>query len=663
MAREVPVPSALACDDLTAARDAYERRQWDDAYRLFAAADAAQKVAAEDLEMLAEAARWSGRFGEVIGILERAEAGYLLRDDRVGAARVALHSAVEQHAHANLSVAIGCVLRARTLLEQEEERAEHGYLEWCLARAAMERGDFATARLHLEMASAIARRQHDGDVEALSKHDLGHITMTEGRFDAGQALVDEAVAQAMSGALGLNASGIIYCGTILACRNRGDYQRAAEWTEVSTRWCAREAVSGFPGLCRAHRAEILRLRGDLASAEREAAAAGAELTEGSPQMAGFAWRELGDARLRRGDLKGAAEAYRATISSGADPQPGLALLRLCEGNPEAARRALEPSLANEEFAARTNKPHLLPAWTTILLACGEVAAACVAADELHALAVTLATPSMAAAAACARGEVAFGEGRHADALALLGRAWQIWCDNDLPYEAARARALLADVQLGMGDAEAAALELEAARDVYQRLGASGDAQRVAERLARLLGGAAAETTERRVRETFLFTDIVSSTALVELIGDEAWSYLRSWHDKALRACLAQHRGEEIDHTGDGFFVAFAAARDAIACALAIQRTLAAHRREHGFAPQVRIGAHAAEVSQRGAERSGRGIHEAARIAAEAGAGEILVSCTTLREAGADVVCSPPRALTLKGLSAPIEVVAVDWSVV
>jgi len=162
---------------------------------------------------------------------------------------------------------------------------------------------------------------------------------------------------------------------------------------------------------------------------------------------------------------------------------------------------------------------------------------------------------------------------------------------------------------------------------YQRLGASGDAQRV------------------------------------ELIGDEAWSYLRSWHDKALRACLAQHRGEEIDHTGDGFFVAFAAARDAIACALAIQRTLAAHRREHGFAPQVRIGAHAAEVSQRGAERSGRGIHEAARIAAEAGAGEILVSCTTLREAGADVVCSPPRALTLKGLSAPIEVVAVDWSVV
>ncbi|MEW6271662.1 MAG: hypothetical protein AB1689_20455 [Thermodesulfobacteriota bacterium] len=144
-------------------------------------------------------------------------------------------------------------------------------------------------------------------------------------------------------------------------------------------------------------------------------------------------------------------------------------------------------------------------------------------------------------------------------------------------------------------------------------------------------------------------------------GDEAWGYLRLWHDRALRACFAQHRGEEIDHTGDGFFVSFAKPRDAIDCAAAIQRALAEHRREHGFAPQVRIGVHAAEVSRRGDERSGRGIHEAARIAAAARAGEVLVSCTTLREAGADVECSPSRALTLKGLSAPVEVVALDWA--
>ncbi len=237
----------------------------------------------------------------------------------------------------------------------------------------------------------------------------------------------------------------------------------------------------------------------------------------------------------------------------------------------------------------------------------------------------------------------------------------MWCDIDLPYEAARARRLHADVHTAMGDREAARLELEAARQVYERLGAARDAQAVSEWLAQIELRGDARVEERRERATFVFTDIVGSTALIEAIGDEAWGYLRLWHDRALRACVARHRGEEIDHTGDGFFLEFSDPRDAIACAVEIQRTLAEHRREHGFAPQVRIGVHAAEVSRRGDARSGRGVHEAARIAAAAGAGEVLVSCTTLREAGADVACSPPRALTLKGLSAPIEVVALDWA--
>lgn len=654
--------AAAAGDLLTGARDALARRAWDEAYRRFAAADARQKLAGADLEDLAEAARWSGRFAEVVDLLERAEAAHLAAGDAVAAARVALQSVVEHHMRGNMAVAVGSTLRARTLLEGQPESHAHAFLEWCMARAALEHGDVATGHAHLTAAMEIARRLRDRDVEALTRHDLGQMAIADGRPEEGQAMVDEAVALALSGALRRQIAGIIYCGTIWACRNRGDLQRAAEWTEVSSRWCAREEVRGFPGLCRAHRAEILRLHGDLVSAEREASAAGEELRVVYPAMAGFAWREIGDARLRRGDLKGAMEAYRETIAFGTDPQPGLALLRLSEGNPEAARRSLAPSITSAQFLVRTNKPYVLPAWTTVLLACGDVAGARAAADELEALAATLGTQPVAAAALCARGEIALAERRWEDALELLRHAWRIWCDIDLLYEAARARRLLADVHAGMGDREAARLELEAARQVYERLGAARDAQALSERLAQIEPqNDEPPVDERRVRATFVFTDIVGSTALVEAIGDEAWGYLRLWHDRALRACVARHRGEEIDHTGDGFFVEFADPRDAIDCAVAIQRTLAEHRREHGFAPQVRIGVHAAEVSRRGGARSGRGVHEAARIAAAAGAGEVLVSCTTLREAGADVACSPPRALTLKGLSAPVEVVALDWT--
>jgi len=287
-------PAAPVGDLRLAAHEALARHEGDEAYRLFAGADAERKLGGPELEGFAEAARWSSRFAEVVDLLERAEAAHLAARDNGAAARVALQCAVEHHARGNMTVAVGCTLRARTLLEEEPEGGAHAFLAWCLGRGAMEHGDFATARPQLEAAIALARRHRDRNVEALGKHDLGHLEIAEGRPEAGQALVDEAVALALSGALRLNVAGIIYCGTIWACRNRGDFERAAEWTEVSTRWCAREAVNGFPGLCRAHRAEILRLHGDLASAEREAAAAGEELAAAYPAMAGFAWREIGE---------------------------------------------------------------------------------------------------------------------------------------------------------------------------------------------------------------------------------------------------------------------------------------------------------------------------------------------------------------------------------
>jgi class 3 adenylate cyclase len=164
---------------------------------------------------------------------------------------------------------------------------------------------------------------------------------------------------------------------------------------------------------------------------------------------------------------------------------------------------------------------------------------------------------------------------------------------------------------------------------------------------------------RRVEKTFMFTDIEGSTTLVEALGDEAWQGVLRWHDETLRSLFADHRGEEVVATGDGFFVGFDSPDEAIACAVAIQRRLAEQRRSQGFAPKVRIGVHASGATQVGRNFSGKGVHEAARIAALANGNEIMASRTTAADARFPL--SEPRTVTLRGTTDPMEIVTIDWS--
>jgi class 3 adenylate cyclase len=164
---------------------------------------------------------------------------------------------------------------------------------------------------------------------------------------------------------------------------------------------------------------------------------------------------------------------------------------------------------------------------------------------------------------------------------------------------------------------------------------------------------------RRVEKTFMFTDIERSTVLVDALGDEAWHGVLRWHDETLRALFAEHRGEEVVATGDGFFVGFDSPDDALACAVAIQRRLAEQRRTQGFAPKVRIGVHASGATQVGRNFSGKGVHEAARIAALADGDQILASRVTAVDGRFST--SDPTTVTLRGTSEEIEIVTVDWS--
>jgi class 3 adenylate cyclase len=207
-----------------------------------------------------------------------------------------------------------------------------------------------------------------------------------------------------------------------------------------------------------------------------------------------------------------------------------------------------------------------------------------------------------------------------------------------------------------GRVEQALMEVRAARAAFEEMGARLDARRAAEAEAAL----APETRGSREARVFMFTDIVQSTNLAEAIGDEAWEHLLRWHNDTLAKLVAGHGGDVVRTMGDGFFVSFPEASAALECAVAIQIALDHHRREHGFAPQVRIGLHLAEATREGADWTGVGVHAAARIGALAGGGEILVSRETAEAAGGTRSLSEPRSVDLKGIARRVEVVAVEW---
>jgi class 3 adenylate cyclase len=231
-----------------------------------------------------------------------------------------------------------------------------------------------------------------------------------------------------------------------------------------------------------------------------------------------------------------------------------------------------------------------------------------------------------------------------------------WQAVSAPYEVARVRTLLGRAIAARGDHEGAKLELQAARSAFLKLGARPDLELVDQ----LLSAGPEPVAPVHDQKAFLFSDIVKSTNLVEAIGDDAWVDLLRWHDETLRALFAQHRGEEVDHAGDGFFVAFDGPDAALSCAIAVQRSLAEHRRTHGFAPAVRIGVHSAPTTRSGKRFTGRAVHEAARISALAEGGEIVASARTAAALKSPISLVAKREVRLKGIAEPFEVVTVDW---
>ena len=644
-------------DPLTTAREAADRHDWPEAYDLLTGLDREGRLDGAGLELLGTIAWWAGQPQVSTEAKERAFSTYLKDGDRARAAYMATVVAQDHRGRQSDAVARGWRARARRLLEQEPEGFAHGHLALAEAVDAVDHSDFDRGVEFASRAVDIGARFGDQDLQGYGLVFHGMALVKRGEIEEGLALLDEATAAAVSGELSPFATGIVYCCTISTCRDLADYRRAGQWTEVAERWCERQAISGFPGVCRVHRAEILALRGAWTDAEQEARRASQELmTFGAMPPAAEGFYAVGEIRLRMGDLSGAREAFRQAHDLGHDPQPGLALLYLAQGNVEAAAASIRTSLSGTG-SERLWRARLLPGQVEIAIETGDLQTARAAAEELTAIASDFGSPALHASAHGARGAVLVATGDADEALQELGRARGHWQEVDVPYEVARTRVGLAAAHRAKGDVENATLELEAARSSLVRLGAVLDATRCDRMLEEIRGRA--EKGER-VRRSFMFTDIVGSTELLGAIGDEAWDDVRRWHNQTLRALVRKHGGEEANHSGDGFFLAFPNARSAVECGVAIQRALAEHRRKAGFAPRVRIGIHSAEATRGEDGYLGRGVHEAARIGALAGAGEIVVSAETLGD-GSDFRAGEPRSVELKGISGPVEVRTIDWA--
>ena len=643
-------------EQLAAARDALKRNAWSEALERLRVCARAAPLDVEDLDRLAEAALWSGELDEALGAWERVLSSHLERGNKEAAARAALRLAREYVSKGSLSVARGWYQRAKRLLADAPEGVAHGYLadaEWF---AAIWRSEFEGARGCAERMVDLGTRFEDPNLLALGLNRQGHALVLLGEVEDGLALIEEATVPAVAGELDTYTTFVVYCATVGVCRELADYGRAGEWAQAARRWCERRTISGFPGICRIYTAEALRLRGAWREAEEDARRACDELERiGAHRNAGAGFIELGEIRLRLGDIDGAERAFCTAHEMGRDPQPGLALVRLAQGRIDEAAAAIAEAL-DESPDDRLTRARLLPAQVEIALVVGDVETAARAGEQLGEIAADFGTDGLRAQAAFAAGSVAIARGDARSAAASAREAIRRWQAIEFPYEVDRARVLLSDALAADGDDAAAGLERQAARAAFVRLGAARDIAALAapadESVERLASGA--------VTRTFMFTDVVGSTDLIAAIGDEAWVDARSWHDAALRDLFAAHGGEEVNHTGDGFFVAFASVQHAIDCAVAIQHALERHRREHGFALPVRIGLHSGDATPSRDGYAGRGVHICARIGALAASGEILASQTTLTQTSARVARGEAWRVDLKGISEPVEVATIDW---
>ena len=460
-------------------RRACAEHAWLAGYEALSGADDAAPLVAPDLELLALAAYMLGRVDDFLAVLERAYGARIDADEPLPAARAAFYLGINLAIIGDMAQAGGWLARAERLVEREErECAERGYLLLPVAIRHEAAGDYATASDAAAEAAAIGERFGDRDLFALGAHTQGLVLIKLARLEEGFRLLDEAMLAAIGGELSPMITGVVYCGAIAGCEEAYELGRAREWTDALARWWDEQPeMVAFTGRCLSHRAEVLQLHGDWRRALDEAKRARGRCERAMNRpAAGRAWYQQAELHRRQGELVDAESGYREANACGHEPQPGLALMRLAQGDVDAAAAGIRRVLAETTDPLRRSK--LLPACAEIMVAVGDLEEARRACTDLADTAAAYPSAMLSAIAAHVEGSVELASGDAAAALTALRRAWDGWQRLAAPYEAARARVLVALACRALDDDDGAALELDAARAVFEDLGACPDIARV-----------------------------------------------------------------------------------------------------------------------------------------------------------------------------------------
>jgi DNA-binding CsgD family transcriptional regulator len=463
--------------NLKRGRESYRRRAWADAYRSLSLADQATPLEAEDLELLATSAYLIGRDGEFLRLLDRAHHACLRAGNSARAVRSAFWIGLSLLLRGEAGPATGWLARARRLVKRRH-CAEQGYLLLPVAEQHLAEGMYEAAFATASDAAAVGDRFGEADLIACARHLQGRARVEQGQLKAGLALLDEAMVAVTAGELSPIMTGLIYCSVIETCQQAYAVSRAREWTSALAQWCEQQPeMIAFTATCLVHRAEIMHLQGawqDAFEEARRACQRASHSPDQKPPAAAF--YQQGEVHRLRGEFAAAEAAYRNASQGGWEPQPGLALLRLAQGRIAAAAAAIRR--AATAITSRLQRTKLLPAYIEIMLAAGDIQEARNACRELEEIAESLDTGVLGAIAAHARGRVELAEGNPQAALGSLRDAWRVWQQVKAPYLAARVRVLIGLAYRALGDDDGGGLELDAARVVFEQLGAAPDLARI-----------------------------------------------------------------------------------------------------------------------------------------------------------------------------------------
>lgn len=498
--------------ELLVAREAYDRGDWADALQGLRGKGG---LGADDTLALATSAYLMGNVDEAIRALQGGYQDMIKNGDSLGAVRFGFWLALILNVRGDVAIGTGWVARGQRLLENEPaDLPERAYLLIHDFFQYLERGDVATAFETAGRVVELARRFGNDDLVALGLMCQGRVRIYSGQVREGLAVLDEAMVGISAGEASPIIAGMVYCSMIEACQEVSDFSRAASWTSALTRWCdTQPGLVPYTGQCSLHRGQIMRLHGAYDEALGEFARAQRRYRlEGTTAPAALALTEQGDVLRIQGKLDEAEDCYRQSAELGYEPQPGLALCWLARGRTPAAVSAMRRLLA--ETQGPVGRSRMLPGGVHVMVAAALIDEAREHADELAEIASLFGNPAVRAMAAYARATVELASGQVVEALGQARESTRLWSDIGAPYEAARARVLVARALRELGDEDSATGELAVAGRAFAEVGAAPAAQEVDKLLGRARPGG---LTEREIEVLSLVAEGKSNYEIARVL--------------------------------------------------------------------------------------------------------------------------------------------------